>query len=83
MEYNDFTYFADCSHRPIDIINDWNLDFNLGNAIKYIFKASRTNEEKIEDLQTAVNYLKYTIELEKEKLWIRELFTKLEKRPEK
>lgn len=47
-------------YEVIDVINDWKLNFNLGNAIKYIARADYKNNA-IEDLKKAVFYLKYEI----------------------
>lgn len=45
-------------HEPIDVIYDWNLDFDLGNAIKYISRAGRKDSTKTkEDLEKAIFYL--------------------------
>lgn len=48
-------------YEPIDVINDWELNFNLGNTIKYISRAGR-KENAIEDLEKARFYLDYEIE---------------------
>ena len=47
----------------IDAIEDWNLNFCLGNAIKYIARCAYKGHRK-EDLEKAIWYLKR--ELEKE-----------------
>lgn len=47
----------------IDVIEDWNLNFCLGNAIKYIARCEHKGHKK-EDLEKAIWYLKR--ELEKE-----------------
>ena len=47
----------------IDVIEDWNLNFCLGNAIKYIARCAYKGNKK-EDLEKAIWYLKR--ELEKE-----------------
>jgi hypothetical protein len=47
-------------YEPIDVINDWRLNFNLGNTIKYISRAGRKNNI-IEDLKKAKFYLDYEI----------------------
>ena len=47
----------------IDAIEDWNLNFCLGNAIKYIARCAYKGNKK-EDLEKAIWYLKR--ELEKE-----------------
>lgn len=46
----------------IDVITDWDLDFPLGNAIKYIARAGHKDSE-IEDLQKALWYINYKIDL--------------------
>lgn len=47
-------------YEPIDVISDWNLNFCLGNTIKYISRAGRKNN-MIEDLNKAKFYLEYEI----------------------
>lgn len=47
-------------YEPIDVINDWGLNFNLGNTIKYISRAGRKNNI-IEDLKKANYYLEYEL----------------------
>lgn len=47
-------------YEVIDVINDWKLNFNLGNAIKYIARADYKNNA-IEDLEKAVFYLNYEL----------------------
>ena len=42
----------------ITVIEDWDLDFSLGNAIKYIGRAGHKNPDKIiEDLEKAIWYI--------------------------
>lgn len=48
----------------IDVIEDWNLNFCLGNAIKYIARSEYKGNE-IEDLEKAVWYLNREIENKK------------------
>ena len=45
----------------IDVIEDWKLGFNLGNAIKYIARAEYKNN-RLEDLRKARWYLEREIE---------------------
>ena len=45
----------------IDFIESWNLDFSLGNAIKYIARAPYKNDE-LEDLKKARWYIDREIE---------------------
>ena len=47
-------------HEPIDVITDWELDFCLGNVVKYISRAGRKKDE-LEDLKKARFYLDYKI----------------------
>jgi hypothetical protein len=55
-------------YEPIDVIEDWELGFNLGNTVKYISRAGRKDKNKeIEDLEKALFYLKRQIELLKNK----------------
>lgn len=46
--------------EPIDYIDSWGLNFNLGNVIKY---ATRCNYKgcKIQDLQKAIYYIQREI----------------------
>jgi hypothetical protein len=63
-------YLGTRKFEPIDVINDWELNFQTGNAVKYISRAGRKNPEKtIEDLKKAVWYLEWEIKsLEGEKI---------------
>ena len=42
--------------EPIDVIEDWNLSFHLGNALKYISRAGKKGNY-ITDIQKAIFYL--------------------------
>lgn len=44
----------------IDFIDSWSLNFNLGNAIKYIARCDYKGN-KIEDLEKAIFYIKREI----------------------
>lgn len=46
--------------EPIDVIDDWELDFCLGNTLKYISRCGRKGEE-LEDLKKAKWYLERKI----------------------
>lgn len=57
-------------YEPIDVITDWELNFALGNTVKYISRAGRKGESDklLEDLKKAQWYLSYEIErLERQK----------------
>lgn len=60
-------------YEPIKVIQDWQLDFCLGNTIKYISRAGRKTstalsdiDKTIEDLEKAEFYLNYKIKELKE-----------------
>ena len=48
-------------YETIEVIEDWKLDFCLGNAVKYISRAGRKNDA-VEDLKKAVWYIERRIE---------------------
>ena len=55
-------YLGSRKYEPIDVINDWELNFQTGNAVKYISRAGRKNKDKtVEDLKKAVWYLEWEI----------------------
>ena len=43
--------------QPIDLIEAFDLNFNLGNVVKYVSRAGRKGEV-LEDLEKAFYYLK-------------------------
>jgi hypothetical protein len=47
-------------YEPKDVIRDWNLNFNLGNVVKYISRAGRKEDELV-DLEKARQYLEFEI----------------------
>ena len=45
------------------ILNAWNMNFNRGNAIKYLVRAGKKNTvDEIKDLRKAKQYIDYEIE---------------------
>lgn len=65
---NHPSHYTDGKIEVIDFIEDKNLDFCLGNAVKYISRAGKKDPTKeIEDLKKAVWYINRRIqELEQE-----------------
>ena len=54
-------------YEPKDVIRDWDLNFNLGNTVKYVARAGR-KDDILQDLKKARQYLDFEIEyLEKER----------------
>ena len=47
-------------YEVIDVIEDWNLNFNLGNVVKNIARAGHKDDRK-QDLEKALFYLKREI----------------------
>lgn len=57
-QVNHPSHYADGKIEVIDFIEDKNLGFSLGNAVKYIARAGKKNPDKRkEDLQKAAWYL--------------------------
>lgn len=65
-----YEYGSNVNHPPhynhgnievIDVIEDWDLDFHLGNAIKYIARAEHKGSYK-EDIKKAIWYLERKLE---------------------
>ena len=53
----------DNTYEAIKVIEAWDLDFCLGNAVKYISRAGKKDASKeLEDLNKAVWYLNRRIE---------------------
>src|SRR3546814_13903156 len=60
-------YTAGRQHEPIDVIEDWALGFNLGNAVTYVSRAGRKGDE-LEDLRQARWYLHREIRSKKRRV---------------
>lgn len=55
-------YSSGRTYEPIDVIEDWELGFHLGNAVKYIARCGRKEgEDPAECLKKAVWYLEREI----------------------
>ena len=51
-------YHKETGFEVIDVIEAWNLNFSLGNAVKYISRAGYKDRDKSEeDLQKAIWYI--------------------------
>ncbi len=48
------------SFDVIDVINDYKLNFELGNAIKYILRADKKGNKK-QDLEKAIWYINHEL----------------------
>lgn len=56
-------YYKSGGLEAFDVIDAFELGFNLGNAFKYIARAGK-KDSKVEDLRKAVTYLNREIEKE-------------------
>ncbi len=65
---NPSHYVEGRQYEPRKVIADWDLNFNLGNAVKYIARAGKKENTKgfkagqIEDLRKAIQYIEFEIE---------------------
>lgn len=59
-----FHYGGDKPFEVIKVLEAWNLDFHLGNVVKYIYRAGiKDVKTEIEDLEKAKWYLQRKIDL--------------------
>lgn len=57
---NPSHYCEGRKYEPIEVIKDWDLDFDLGNCIKYVSRAGR-KDDILQDLNKAKFYLEHEI----------------------
>lgn len=63
MSATDPDYYANLSPQPINVIEGWELNFRLGNVVKYIARAGRKpGNAALDDLHKALWYLEREIE---------------------
>ena len=56
-------YKPDSAYEPRKVIKAWGLDWNLGNALKYIARCGKkANNSKLIDLEKAITYIGFEIE---------------------
>ncbi len=61
-QINHPDYYNQNGLEAIDFIEAFNLNFNLGNVVKYIVRAGRKTDDSLADLQKAEWYLAREIE---------------------
>jgi len=62
MSYEQIEHYRKSDIQPLDVIVDWDLDFCLGNIIKYIGRAGKKKSaSEQDDLQKALWYLVFEI----------------------
>ena len=60
------TYYKRGSSDVWDFIREQELNFHLGNVIKYICRAGHKTKNKIQDLEKALHYLENELHHEKD-----------------
>lgn len=63
MSNNRPEYYGgeDNPYEAIKVIEAWDLNFNLGNVLKYINRAGKKSEDPIRDLEKAADYLRFEV----------------------
>ena len=61
-EVNHPAHYRPGTYEAINVIEAWDLGFNLGNAVKYISRAGLKSSEPNKDLAKAIWYLQREIE---------------------
>lgn len=57
------SYYNKANMSVIDIIDEYELNFNKGNIIKYVLRSGKKSKDtEIQDLQKAVRYCQMEIE---------------------
>jgi len=65
---NHPSHYNSGKFEVIDVIHDWSLKFDLGNAVKYIARAGKKDASKyVEDLRKAIFYIEDEIKRYEEK----------------
>lgn len=68
MHNKENGYYAKGGIEAIDVIDAFELNFNLGNTIKYVLRAGGKSEEtRLIDLKKALDYLQHEIDKEEAK----------------
>lgn len=62
MRSSQIHYDNGKNYDLIDVISDYNLNFNRGNIIKYVARAGK-KENELQDLRKALDYLQREIEI--------------------
>lgn len=59
------SYYHDSKITPFDVIDDWDLNFYLGNAVKYIKRAGKkADNSRLQDLKKIREYIDHEIKSE-------------------
>jgi c-di-GMP-related signal transduction protein len=61
VEHPDHYGGQDNQYEAIKVIEAWDLNFSLGNVLKYINRSGKKSDNPLEDLQKAAQYLGFEI----------------------
>ena len=61
VEHPDHYGGKDNQYEAIKVIEAWDLNFSLGNVLKYINRSGKKSDNPLEDLQKAAQYLGFEI----------------------
>ena len=54
-------YDGDNNYTAIEVVTNFNLNYNLGTACTYILRAYRKHESPNEDIQKAIDHLQFEL----------------------
>lgn len=60
QEKEEAEHYKRLNPEPITVIDNWNLNFRLGNALKYIARCDYKGQ-KVKDLEKAITYIRWEI----------------------
>ena len=62
VNHPDYYGGKDNPYEAIKIIEAYDLNFSLGNVIKYVLRAGKKSDSAIEDLEKAARYIQFQID---------------------
>jgi hypothetical protein len=62
IDHPEYYGGEDNPYEAIKVIQAWELDFELGSALKYISRAGKKTPSATTDLQKAIRYLQFELE---------------------
>jgi translation initiation factor 2B subunit (eIF-2B alpha/beta/delta family) len=62
VNHPDYYGGEDNPYEAIKIIEAYDLNFSLGNVIKYVLRAGKKSDSAIEDLEKAARYIQFQID---------------------
>tara|TARA_R110000744_G_scaffold57655_1_gene120914 strand:+ start:656 stop:907 length:252 start_codon:yes stop_codon:yes gene_type:complete len=54
-------YDGENNYTAIEVVNNFNLTYNLGTACTYILRAYKKHEQPNEDIQKAIDHLQFEL----------------------